>query len=105
MSKKEIIILLLIITVLIIINIIGYIKRENLKSNYAVLIEEGTIQVSINEAGADELEELPGVGPVLARRIVEYRHSNGQFEKLDDLKQVKGIGDKLFQSILQYIKL
>jgi competence protein ComEA len=84
---------------------VNHIKRENLKKSYTVLVSEELIQISINNSNPDELENLPGIGPALAGRIIEYRRINGTFEKLDDLKKVKGIGNKLFQKLLPYIKL
>lgn len=105
MKRKEIFILLILITVLLVINVVSYVRRENLKKSYVILVEEEAIQISINEADVDELTELPGIGPVLARRIIEYRNQNGLLEKLEDLKRVKGVGDNLYQKILPYIKL
>lgn len=105
MKRKEIFILLILITVLLVINVVSYVRRENLKKSYVILVEEEAIQISINEADVDELTELPGIGPVLASRIIEYRNQNGLLEKLEDLKQVKGVGDNLYQKILPYIKL
>jgi len=49
--------------------------------------------INLNTASAQQLEELPGVGPVLAGRIVEWRTSNGLFTSVDDLNEVSGIGD------------
>ena len=105
MNRKELIVLSIVIVVLITINVVSYIKRENLKKGHSVLIEEGTIRISINGADAAELEDLPGIGPTLADRIVEYRKRGGGFKTLEELKEVKGIGDKVFQKILPYIKL
>jgi competence ComEA-like helix-hairpin-helix protein len=105
MKRKEIFILLILITVFLVINVVSYVRRENLKKSYVILVEEEAIQISINEADVDELTELPGIGPVLARRIIEYRNQNGLLEKLEDLKRVKGVGDNLYQKILPYIKL
>lgn len=52
-----------------------------------------TVGVNINQASKEELaESLPGVGPVKAAAIVEYREKNGPFKSLDDLEKVKGIG-------------
>ena len=48
--------------------------------------------ININRASAKELESLPGIGPVLAARIIEYRKSNGSFTSIDDLKKVPGVG-------------
>ncbi|MDQ7029115.1 MAG: ComEA family DNA-binding protein [Ardenticatenia bacterium] len=59
--------------------------------------------VNINTAGEDELEALPGIGPTLAARIVEYRTVNGPFTTVDELKQVKGIGDKLLERLRPYV--
>lgn len=50
--------------------------------------------VDLNRAGVEDLEALPGLGPVLARRVVAYRHSAGKFQSVEDLRQVKGIGQK-----------
>lgn len=49
-------------------------------------------KVDVNTADADELAKLPGVGPALAARVVEYRSAHGPFRTLDDLVAVKGIG-------------
>lgn len=55
--------------------------------------------VNINTASAEELEQLPGIGPSTAQKIVSDRMANGSFKSLDDLKRVAGIGDKKFEAI------
>lgn len=70
-----------------------------------LIVERGITRISINSVSASELEDLPGIGPVLAERIVEYRDSNGGFKTLEELKDVKGIGTKLYNRICAYIKL
>jgi len=52
--------------------------------------------VNINTATAAELETLPGIGPSMSARIIEYRQKNGAFKKVEDLMNVKGIGEKSF---------
>jgi competence protein ComEA len=59
--------------------------------------------INLNKASTSELQLLPGVGPTLSQRIVEYRESQGPFEKIEDLMQVKGIGLKTFEKIQAYI--
>ena len=55
--------------------------------------------LSVNTAGEAELESLPGIGPVLARRIVAHRRSHGPFGRLEDLLRVEGIGPKLLERL------
>jgi len=62
-------------------------------------------KVNINTATREELETLPGIGPVLAGRIVEYRQQNGRFMSLEDIKNVSGIGDAKFEQIKDKITL
>lgn len=49
--------------------------------------------VDINTAGVEELDQLPGIGTVLAGRIIAYREANGPFETVEDLLEVSGIGE------------
>ncbi|MGB9721155.1 MAG: ComEA family DNA-binding protein [bacterium] len=104
MSRKEIVCLCFLLFILIIINVFSYAKSKTNEKGYVALIEEGTRQISINDAGAEELEMLPGIGPSLAQKIVDYRSQNGRFEKIDDIKKVKGVGEKLFERIKPYLK-
>ena len=52
--------------------------------------------VNINTASATELEKLPGIGPKTAGRIIEYRQKNGSFKKIEELMNVRGVGEKNF---------
>ena len=49
--------------------------------------------VDINTAGLDELQKLTGIGPALAQRIIDYREEHGPFQSVEDLLEVKGIGE------------
>ena len=52
--------------------------------------------INLNTATQAQLESLPGIGPGAAQRILEYRQKNGNFKKIEDLMNVKGIGEKSF---------
>jgi competence protein ComEA len=52
--------------------------------------------VNLNTATAADLAKLPGIGPAVAARILEYRQKNGAFKKIEELMNVKGIGEKMF---------
>lgn len=61
--------------------------------------------LNINTASETELSQLPGIGPTLAQRIVAYRQEKGSFENVADLLNVKGIGQKTLEDILDYITI
>ncbi len=64
-----------------------------------------TGQVSINNGTFAELDSLTGIGPVKAQAIIDYRTRIGGFKSLEELKAVKGIGDKTYAKLLPHIRL
>ena len=62
-------------------------------------------QISLNQSTQKDFETLPGIGPKLARRIIDYRHQNGGFKTLQDLLKVKGIGTKQFKKLKPKLRL
>lgn len=68
-------------------------------------VEKASGAVNINTASSAELESLPGVGPKLAQRIIDYREKNGGFKKLEDLMNVQGIGEKNFLKLKSHLAL
>jgi competence protein ComEA len=61
--------------------------------------------VFLNRAGQEELERLPGIGPVMAKRILEFRSRKGRFESIEELLQVRGIGKKTLIRLKPHINL
>jgi len=59
--------------------------------------------LNINEATVLELQALPGIGPVFAKRIVEYREKHGPFQKTSELMNVEGIGEKIYEDLFGLI--
>lgn len=64
-----------------------------------------SILININKAGSEELQQLPGVGPAYANRIVEWREKNGNFTSKEQLLEVRGIGPARLDAIRDLIEL
>lgn len=77
--------------------------KNNSNTNSSKSTKGANQKVNINSANQTELETLPGIGPSLAQRIIEYRKSNGKFEKIEDIQNVKGIGDSKYSNIKEKI--
>jgi competence protein ComEA len=60
-------------------------------------------KININTADLTALDKIPSVGPAIAQRIIDYRTQNGGFKSIDDIKNVKGIGDKTFEKMKDLI--
>lgn len=60
-------------------------------------------RININTASAAELELLPGVGPAVARRIIEHRQTIGAFKSVEDLDNVKGIGPRTMEKLREFV--
>ena len=63
----------------------------------------GNKPININTATLDELKNIPGIGEVKAKAIINYRTSKGKFQKIEDIQNVEGIGSKLYEEIKVYL--
>ena len=75
------------------------------KKKNAIVKNKGQLKININSATQKELQKIPKIGPVLAQKIVDYRTEHGQFNQMEDLKKVKGIGKATLKKIEPYISL
>jgi len=79
---------------------------NNINNNTEVMYSSSSSisgKININTANANILQTLPGIGPVLSERILEYRNQNGLFGIIDDIKDVSGIAEKKFEGIKDLI--
>jgi competence protein ComEA len=94
--KSKLTSLLVLVLVLFSLNQLGFAQAS------APAKETGK-SVNINTAGQSELEQLPGIGPSLAKKILDFRQKNGQFKTPNDLMAVPGIGEKKFEQLKNLI--
>ena len=81
----------------------GAAAADGAQTRTAKPLPEG--MVNINTADIKELDKLPGVGPATAKRIIEYRTENGDFQSPEEIKRVKGIGDAKYEKMKDKIVL
>ena len=67
--------------------------------NESITADENVLKVNINTATAEELALLPSLGEKRAKAIIEYREEHGKFERSEEIKNVNGIGEKIFEEI------
>lgn len=106
LEKREIFVVSFLLILLIIGLFLGFYQNKTPSVNVKVnsfIPDAGILwqpkKININEADAKSLATLNGIGESLANRMLEYRSQNGYFKSIEELKKVKGIGEKLFDRI------
>lgn len=80
-------------------------KKTVAKQNISAPGAAQSDQININTADQKALESLPKIGPAIAQRIIDYRVANDGFKTIENIKNVKGIGDKIFEQIKNQIRV
>nr|WP_263313122.1 helix-hairpin-helix domain-containing protein [Mammaliicoccus sp. Marseille-Q6498] len=75
----------------------NHIGNQDLNNN------NNKVEVDINSATKEQIQKIPGIGPSKADAIIQYRESKGEFKSIDDLKKVKGFGEKTVDALKEYI--
>jgi competence protein ComEA len=65
----------------------------------------GSTPISLNTATVEQLDELEGVGPATAQKILDWRKQHGGFKSVEDLQQISGIGPKRFESLKDKVRM
>lgn len=73
-------------------------------TNSAKPVSGESVIININTADIEELKKLDGISDVTAQNIIDYREANGGFSTVEELKEVKGIGETRFKSLRNYIR-
>lgn len=111
--KKSLLLTVILPTAACAVLLLGIFLGRNTAGNRFELGKDGPLEttaawasdgkININLADAEALQILPGIGAVLAQRIVDYRETHGNFTDINELKNVDGIGDTKFKNIVDYI--
>ena len=108
-TKDEKIVLLFLLAALFVGTAVLYYKKSNPTPSCVIEFNEKEIEetkkVNINKATKEGLMKLKHIGPALAGRIIDYREKYGLFNRPEDIKNVKGIGEKTFAEIKENIVL
>ena len=81
------------------------VARERLATPIAPDVARQEKKIDINQASVARLQDVPGIGPALASRIVAWRDEHGPFERVDDLLNVRGIGVKTLEKLRPYLEV
>ncbi len=105
MKKQGIVGILLLAVCMILAFSPAMMAAETGKKGAQAQVTAGQMKVNINSADLDALCQIPGIGPKMAERIISYRKANGRFKRVEDLLNVKGIGEKKLARMKGFLAL
>jgi len=83
--------------------VLVFVFTAALSAQGGLISEPESKKININTASIAELQKLPRIGEVVAKRIVDFRDKNGKFKKIEEIMKVRGIGEKTFTNIKDLI--
>ncbi len=78
---------------------INFAAKVNPRIKSAVTVASDIAKIGLNQALEEDLAGMPGVSPHLAKKIIEYRLRHGQFRDIEELKEIKGIGEARYEKL------
>ncbi|PID77150.1 MAG: competence protein ComEA [Deltaproteobacteria bacterium] len=105
MKKKGLLLSVLLILGLILTMSPAFAASKTAKDTKVEKVAAEMAKINLNSADVEALAQLPGIGEKTAQKIVEYRKANGKFKKIEDLLNVKGIGQKKFDKLKSLLSL
>lgn len=106
-TKQERFVLISVAAVLTVGVSLNYLFQVNPQlKKFVKIIESDQIyrKFDVNQASSEDLQRIPGIGPVTANRIIDYRLQHQGFRDLSELRSIRGIGPSTYQSIIKYFK-
>lgn len=105
LTKQERQVILFLMCIALISLGINFALKANSRLERLIKVDDVITKIDINQATYEDLLNIKGIGPKLAKDIIAYRNKNSSFRDLEELKEVKGIGEYRYNKIKDYLTL